>query len=366
MRLLPCIHLVVCSRVWFTLSFTLSYSGLLDVAKSSPARANARISARSWPGGSASSAHAIPQIGADRTEGLCDGIWRFPLGDVFGTCDPDEGARAVDLAIDEGINFFDVSPYYGQTLAEERLGQALLGKRDKVVLSTKCGRYGADQFDFSAKRIRTGIEDSLKRLRTDHVDLLQVHDVEFGSAEQIIHETLPALRRLQEQGKTRYVGISGYPLKALVDIAQRAPVDSVLSYCRYNLLIDDMDTVLMPAAEALRVGVINASPLHMGMLTEKGAPEWHPAPAEVHLAVKAALAFCHNRGIDLSELALRFCFDYPRVASTLVGMSTTEQVRRNLKAFEETADSELVREVKVILAPATNVVWPSGRSGNDD
>jgi L-galactose dehydrogenase len=294
------------------------------------------------------------------------GFGASPLGNVFGLSDPDEGARAVHFAIDEGINFFDVSPYYGQTLAEERLGQALLGKRERVVLSSKCGRYGVMEFDFSAKRVRTSVEDSLKRLHTDYLDLLQVHDVEFGSVEQIINETLPAIRRIQDEGKTRYVGISGYPLQVLTQIAQRAPVDSVLSYCRYNLLIDDMDSVLVPAAEGLGIGIINASPLHMGVLTEQGGPDWHPAPPELHLAVKTALAFCHEHGIDLTELALRFCFDHPRVASTLVGMSTTEQVRRNLSAFGSPADPELVREVKAILAPAANIVWPSGKLENHD
>jgi L-galactose dehydrogenase len=261
------------------------------------------------------------------------GFGASPLGDVFGSSDPDEGVRAVHFAIDEGINFFDVSPYYGQTLAEERLGQALLGKRDKVVLSSKCGRYGVDQFDFSARGVRTSVENSLKRLHTDYLDLLQVHDVEFGSFEQIINETLPAIRRMQDEGKTRYVGISGYPLQSLINIAHRAPVDSVLSYCRYNLLIDDMDSILVPVAEGLGVGIINASPLHMGMLTERGAPDWHPAPPEVHIVVKAALAFCHQHSIDLTELALRFCFDHPRVAGTLVGMTTMELVPRNICAF---------------------------------
>ena len=294
------------------------------------------------------------------------GFGASPLGGVFGPSDAEEGTRAVHLAISEGVNFFDVSPYYGLTLAEERLGQALVGRRDKAVLATKCGRYGLNQFDFSAKQVRLSVEESLRRLRTDHVDLLHAHDVEFGNVEQIIADTIPAMRRLQEEGKTRYVGISGYPLKVLMHIAQRIPVDSILSYCRYNLMIDDMDTVLTPFAERLGIGLINAAPLHMGMLTERGAPDWHPAPPEVRAAVKEALAFCRKENIDLSELGLRFCFDSPHVASTLVGMSTTEEVRRNLHAFSAPADPELVNKVKAILKPAANVVWPSGRLENHD
>ena len=293
------------------------------------------------------------------------GFGASPFGNVFGATDPDEGTRAVHFAIEQGINFFDVSPYYGQTLAEERLGQALLGKRDKVILSSKCGRYGVDHFDFSADGVRASVEESLKRLRTDYLDLLQVHDVEFGNLEQIINETLPALRRMQDEGKTRYVGISGYPLQALISIVQRTPVDSVLSYCRYNLLIDDMDSVLLPIAKGRGVGVINASPLHMGMLTEQGGPDWHPAPPELQRTVKAALAFCRRRGVNLAELALRFCFDHSHVSSTLVGMSTTEQVRASLRAFGSPADPELMSEVKTILAPVANIVWPSGKTENN-
>jgi L-galactose dehydrogenase len=294
------------------------------------------------------------------------GFGASPLGDVFGPVDPAEGGRAVASAIDLGINFFDVSPYYGATLAEERLGHALMGRRDSIILATKCGRYGPQDFDFSAARVRQGVEESLKRLRTNYVDLLQAHDIEFGNAEQIIDETLPTMRRLQEEGKARYLGISGYPLKILMHVAERAPVDSILSYCRYDLLCNDLDTILMPFADRHHIGVINASPLHMGMLTEQGAPDWHPAPSEVRRAVQEALSFCNEHCVDLSELALRFCFSYPRVASTLVGMSNTEQVRRNVDASQTPVPLELLNQVQAILAPAANLVWPSGRPGNCD
>ena len=294
------------------------------------------------------------------------GFGASPLGDVFGRSEPGEGRAAVHRAIDEGINFFDVSPYYGLTLAEERLGAALEGRRSEVVLATKCGRYGVDIFDFSAERVRRSIEESLRRLRTDHIDLFQAHDVEFGDIDQIIHETIPAMRQLQREGKARYIGITGYPLRPLMRIAEAVPVDSILSYCRYNLLIDDMDTVLMPFAEKHGIGVINASALHMGVLTERGAPAWHPAPPEVHQAGRQALEFCRSRGVDLAEVALQFCFEYPRVASTLVGMSKADHVDRNLRAFGTPADPEITGPLKAILAPASNIVWPSGRPENQD
>lgn len=294
------------------------------------------------------------------------GFGASPLGGVFGYSDPAAGVEAVHFAVDEGINFFDVSPYYGLTLAEERLGRALLGRREKVVLSTKCGRYGVAQFDFSAIRTKASLEESLRRLRTDFVDLFLVHDVEFGDREQIINETIPAMRILQQEGKARFIGITGYPLKSLMQIATRVPVDCLLSYCHYNLLIDKLDSTLMPFAEERDIGVINASPLHMGLLTEDGAPDWHPAPNALRAAVKAALALCHQKGANLSQLALRFCFNYGRVATTLVGMSSREEVRRNLRALQLPMDTELMQQVQRILSPVANTVWASGRPENHE
>lgn len=292
------------------------------------------------------------------------GFGASPLGNVFGDADPEESKRAVRFAIDEGINFFDVSPYYGLTLAEEQLGLALQGCRDRVVLSTKCGRYGSGEFDFSARRVLSSVDESLRRLRTDHVDLLQAHDVEFGDLRQIIEETIPAMRQLQKEGKVRYIGISGYPPRALMRVAGSAPVDTILSYCRYNLLANDLEAELATFAETHGIGLINASPLHMGVLTDQGAPDWHPASPEVYRAAKQAAEFCQLHQANLSEIALRFCFDYPRVATTLVGLATREQVRRSLRALEAPANPELVEQVQSIFAPVFNQFWTSGREEN--
>jgi L-galactose dehydrogenase len=292
------------------------------------------------------------------------GFGASPLGNAFRETDPVEGKAAVHLAVERGINFFDVSPYYGLTLAETRLGEALEGRREKVVLTTKCGRYGADEFDFSAARITAGLENSLKRLRTDYVDLLQAHDVEFGDVQQVVEETVPAMRKLQEQGKARYIGITGYSLKNLMEIAGQVKVDSILSYCRYNLLITDMEAKLVPFAKKRGVGVINASPLHMGIITERGAPEWHPAPQAVRDAGQRVVAVCKARGVDASEVALRFCLDQPDVASTLVGLSSRGHVERNLKCLEMRNDPELLAEIAKAVASVKYLTWPSGRAEN--
>jgi L-galactose dehydrogenase len=286
------------------------------------------------------------------------------LGNVFGNIDPSEAIRAVHLAVDSGINFFDSSPYYGTTLSETRLGEALAGRRERVVLATKCGRYGMDDFDFSARRVVSSMDESLRRLQTDYIDLFQVHDVEFGDVEQILHETLPALRQLQQQGKARYIGITGFPPKLLRRMAEAVPVDSILTYCHYNLINTAMDGVLAGFAKERGIGLINASGLCMGLLTEQGPPAWHPAPQEARDAARKAVEFCRAHGVALPELALRFCLDHPFVSSTLIGMSTTREVETSLKLLRITTDKELLAQVEGILAPVFNCEWPSGRPEN--
>ena len=292
------------------------------------------------------------------------GFGASPLGDVFGTTDPAESVRAVHRAVDEGINFFDVSPYYGNTLAEDRLGKALLGIRNGVVLATKCGRYGAGLFDFSSVRIKHSIDESLARLQTDYVDLFQAHDIEFGNIDQIVDETIPALRELQRSGKARYVGITGYPLRTLISVAERERVDTILSYCHYNLLVTDLDAHLAPFTKANGIGLINASPLHMGLLSESGVPDWHPAPMTVRRAAADVIELCREHGFDPVVVALSFCIGHPYVASTLVGMSTREQVDANLKALDFEINPAFLVEIEQVIAPARDVVWHSGRDEN--
>lgn len=292
------------------------------------------------------------------------GFGASPLGNVFAVTDPAEGIRAVHQAIDHGINFFDVSPYYGATLAETRLGAALAGKRDRIILATKCGRYGAAEFDFSAKKVTTGLNDSLERLQTEYVDLLQVHDVEFGSVDQIVEETLPALRALQQAGKARYIGITGYSLKTLAAILERGEPDTVLSYCRYNLMVDDMDARLSPLVQARSIGLINASPLHMGILSPSTVPAWHPAPEAVRAAADRARAVCLAHGCDLTEVALRFCLAHPYVSSTLVGMSSVKELEQNLRAVEVENDTAVLAALGEAIGGDHNYVWNSGREEN--
>ena len=294
------------------------------------------------------------------------GFGAGPLGEDYGPFEPAEGRRAVHRAIAEGVNFFDVAPYYGRTVAESRLGEALSGKRGEVVLCTKVGRYDRDPphgFDFSGERVRSSVEESLRRLRTEVIDLYLAHDIEFGRREQILEETLPAMRRLQEEGKVRYVGVSGYPLELLRDVATAGAVDVVLSYCHYSLLNTRMPEVLGPLARDGNTGLINASPLHMGVLTREGPPGWHPAPPEVLAAAREAAAWCLERGVDISELALRFAIENDTVATTLVGMRRESDVAGNVAVLERPLDRESLAGVTAILERVHDVEWPSGIAG---
>jgi L-galactose dehydrogenase len=293
------------------------------------------------------------------------GFGSSPFGNVFGNTSFEDNQRAVDHAIDQGINFFDVSPYYGLTLAEERLGRTLEGKRKQIVLATKCGRYGVSEFDFSRKRIRAGVDESLRRLKTDHVDLLLAHDIEFGSTEQIVEEAIPAMRELQAQGKARFIGITGYPVELLRRLAETERVDAVLSYCRYTLMNTDMDTVLTPLAEERGVGLINASPLMMGVLTNGGPPSWHQASVEIKLAGCRAADTAASLGVNIATLALQFSLAFPGVASTLVGMASVNEVQRNLLAAQTPLDMEMVQAVQAAIGNGFETTWKSGESQSE-
>ena len=297
------------------------------------------------------------------------GFGASPLGAEFGSIVPEEGKRAVDYAINQGINYFDVSPYYGRTLAEKRLGEFLKGKRSQVILATKAGRYGTslpDGFDFSARRVIKSVEESLQRLKTDYIDVFQIHDIEFGKKKQIIEETLPAMFKLKRQGKIRFIGITGYPLTPLKEIVETQEIDTVLSYCRYNLLDTTMDDILTPIVKKKSIGLINASPLHMRILTEKGAPDWHPAPEKVLKKSKEAIQFCQERKVNISDLALQFAFSYEYVDVTLVGMSKVKHVKANINNVGVKPDPDLLKKVREIIKGVTNICWKEGLPENYD
>lgn len=287
------------------------------------------------------------------------------LGSVFGDYDESEGIRTVHEALDLGINLIDVSPYYGATKAETVLGKSLKSiPRDQYYLSTKAGRFGVDDFDFSASRIMSSVDESLQRLGVDYLDFLHLHDIEFVDLRYIIEESIPALYRLKEQGKIRFCGISGYPLKIFGKILDQAPVDTILTYCHYSLndtsLLDQLDYL-----ESKGVGIINASPLSMGLLTKRGEPDWHFADDTIKAACRKAAAHCAAKGEDIAKLAIQFSTANERIPTTLVSSVKPENIRNNVRWLEEDMDVTLLQEVQEVLRPIHNRTWLSGREENN-
>jgi L-galactose dehydrogenase len=295
------------------------------------------------------------------------GFGAAPLGGTHGAFSEKEGIRAVHTAIDLGINFIDVAPYYGLTMAETVLGKALKGvPREKYFLATKVGRYGPDEkdFDFSAERVTRSVDESLKRMRLAHVDLIQCQDVEFASLKELVEETLPALHKLKRQGKVRRIGITALPLKAIQRVLDETSADTIHSYCHFCLTNTTL-VQLFPRLLEERVGIINAAPLGMGLLTEKGPPKWHPAPAQTREVCARAVEHCRKKKASLPRLALQFASSHRDIATTLVGTSDAKKIKESVKCLEQPLDQSLLAEVQDILTPIRNRIWPSGRKENN-
>lgn len=286
------------------------------------------------------------------------------LGNEYGALSDDEGTRTVLAAIDHGINFFDTSPYYGRTLSESRLGTALRGRRHEVVLATKGGRFDAPLetgFDFSYNGIITMCEASLRRLQTDYFDVYQLHDIEFGDKEQVVNEGIRALHDLQQAGKVRFIGVTGYPLPLLREMVETQTLDVTLSYCHYNLLNQQLNEVLVPAVQARGLGLINASVTHMGILTDQGPQDWHPAPRVIKETAVRAAAYCREQGVSLAQLTIQFALQNPHVDVTLLGARTHAELMSSLALLDAPLDTAILADVQEILRPAVNLSWESGR-----
>ena len=290
------------------------------------------------------------------------------LGSVFRETNEKESFEAVEAAIEGGINFIDVSPYYGHYKAETVLGKALRNiPRDKYYLSTKVGRYGKDgvnTWDYSAKRVTDSVYESMERLGIDHIDLINVHDIEFqaalpGGLQKVVDETLPALVELREKGVVSHVGITDLQLQNLkwvVEHCEKGTVESILNFCHYTLN-DDALVDFLDFFEANGVGVINASPLSMGLLSQRGVPDWHPAPKPLVQACQRAAAYCQEKGYPIEKLAVQFAVSNQRIASTLFSSANPANVKRNIAWANEEPDWALVDKVKEIIGDQQRVTW---------
>ena len=297
---------------------------------------------------------------------LCFGA--SSLGSVFHETKEAESIEAVETAIEGGINFIDVSPYYGHYKAETVLGKALKRiPRDKYFLSTKVGRYGKDgvnTWDYSGKRATESVYESMERLNIDYIDLINVHDIEFqaameGGLQKVVDETLPALVELKKKGVVGHVGITDLQLENLkwvIDHSEPGTVESILNFCHYCLNDDKLNDFL-DYFESKGIGVINASPLSMGLLTIRGVPDWHPAPKPLVEACAKAAKLCADKNYPIERLAIQYSASNTRIAGTLFSSANPANVKRNIEWANEEPDWQLVKEVQDIIGDQKRVSW---------
>lgn len=244
----------------------------------------------------------------------------------------------VQRALKLGIRAFDSSPYYGP--AEELLGRALSSEvvrsdfaRESYFLVTKVGRIAASSFDYSPPWIRYSIQRSLRRLHTNYLDLVYCHDVEFVSPEEVL-DAVQELRRIRDADRSiKYVGISGYPVHVLAELAvlilqeTGEPLDAVMSYANFTLQNTRLLTEGIPQLVAAGVDVVpNASLLGMGLLRKDGVPvggmgDWHPAPNGLREAIYAAGSWAEMQGEKLEVVAIRFGLETWMREGRVVGTS---------------------------------------------
>jgi len=288
------------------------------------------------------------------------------LGQEFRPVDLNEAIRSVRVALDAGMNFIDTSPYYGRGMSECLLGVALRGvPRESYYLGTKLGRYDPVHFDFSAKRVAESVDVSLQRMGVDHLDIILCHDVEFVEMSQIVEETLPALRKIQAQGKVRFIGVSGYPMKMFRYILDRADLDVMLSYNHYTL----QNTTLADLVAYLKgkgVGIMNAAPFSARLLTNSALPPWHKATPEVRAICRRAAEHCTAKGVDIAQLALQYSIANEDMATCVVGSANPENVRKWVEWADAPMDETLLAEVLQILRPIHNWAYVEGRPENND
>ncbi len=289
------------------------------------------------------------------------------LGQEFRQVDVGEALQSVRAALDCGMNFIDTSPFYGRGMSEVLLGVALRDvPRNSYYLGTKLGRYDLAHFDFSAKRVVESVDVSLHRLGVEYLDIVLCHDIEFISPmTQIVEETLPALRKMQEAGKVRYVGVSGYPMKVFQYVLDRAPLDVVLSYnhyCLQNTMFADLVSYL----KGKQVGIINAAPFCARLLTNAPLPAWHRATPEVRQTVRQAAEHCSAQGIDIAQLALQFSLAHPDMTTCVSGSANPQRIAQWAQWAEQPLDETLLAEVQEILQPIHNWHHIEGCAENND
>ena len=290
------------------------------------------------------------------------------LGAEFRSITMEEAMLSTKTALDLGMNFIDTSPFYGRGMSEIMLGLGLKGiPRDSYILGSKLGRYSDVHFDFSANRVEESAHISLQRLKTDHLDILLLHDVEFVPLEQIWNETIPALIKLKEQGKVRAIGFSCYPIKTFNTVLDHVEdqIDCVLSYNRYTLQNTSFATEVLPRLQAKGIGAMNAGPFSARLLTNAELPEWLKEPEEVKQAARDAAKLCSENGVDIAQLALQFSCEHPDIATTVAGSANPKNIAKWAEWLAAPIDRELMEKVRAIFEPVKDLGHKEGLPENN-
>lgn len=289
-----------------------------------------------------------------------------PLGEMFGPLDENEAVRLVHEVIDRGINFIDTSIYYGS--AEERLGKALGSRRDDVILGTKAGRTGIDDFDYSPKAIRQNVEQSLRLLRTDHVDVLQLHDIEFVPLEGPLGDGIAELQKLKDEGKTRFIGVSGYPIATMKRAMLETEIDVELTYAKGTLLDDSIARELAPIAADRGVGLINAAAVSLGLLTPQGptiTDGGHPATPAIREAAAHMVEWAGFRGLDIAFIANQYAIQRGGCATTVIGTRKLKHVDAAIAAATTPINEQILSDLLWFRPKPDEQQWPSGLAENN-
>jgi aryl-alcohol dehydrogenase-like predicted oxidoreductase len=274
------------------------------------------------------------------------GAWAIggnAFGNSYGATDDAESQRAIRRAFELGCNFFDTADVYGHGHSESLLGAALHDVRDQVIIATKVGAnfYNPDlRLDFTPGYLRMAVERSLKRLRSGHIDLLQLHNPPMNLIAAM--GTYDPLEELKREGLIRYYGVSVHPPEEGVAAVQATMPDTVQIV--YNLARREAEDTFLPTARGANVGVIAREPLANGFLAGRydAASTWERGDIRSHMprpyvAQLAALGqrvheVAEQSGMTAAQLALKFVLDRPEIACAIVGMKTVQQVEENLNA----------------------------------
>lgn len=275
------------------------------------------------------------------------GLGTSAFGSIYNDVKESECIEIVHTSLKSGINLIDTAPWYGHGKSETTVGKALKSvPRNAYYIASKVGRYKPEtleMFDFSYERTLQSVDESLKRLGVDCIDIMQVHDPEFcPDLNIIIKQTLPALEVCRRQKKIRFIGVTGYPLSAQRYIIENAGpavhIDTSLVYCHYSL--NDTSLISSGFFDMLQqrgIGCINASPIAMGLLCEQGPPVWHPASAHIKKVCADAVQYSKSQGVDLSTIAIDFSLHSDkRIPSLLISTHSLPFMKSNLTRISNT------------------------------